>query len=175
MFGGSSEAVRMRSCTCLCKCATRERAVRCKALKCDESMTARRSHCSYPMPFADPLTASAHELVASLSLPSEPRYVTKVQEAGDAATLSPMRVVAVHEWIPMGSLATRTQCRCCHCGVTRSYDLSSEPAVSYARYGQTFVTGPMDSTEVPACLPQGRRMPPVIAARSWDILSWAQQ
>lgn len=131
------------------------------------------------MPFANPLAAaSANELMVSLSLPSESlNLVAKAQDAGagQAADPSPMRVVTVHEWIPMGSLATRTQCRCCHCGVTRSYELSSEPSVSYARYGQTFATGPMDSTETPACMPQGRRMPPVIAARSWDILSWAQQ
>lgn len=129
------------------------------------------------MPFADPLTAaSANELMVSLSLPSESlNLVAQVQDAGDTAGLASVRVVTVHEWIPMGSLSTRTQCRCCHCGVTRSYELTAAPSVSYARYGQTFATGPMDSTDTPACQPQGRRMPPVIAARSWDILSWAQQ
>lgn len=129
------------------------------------------------MPFVDPYTAaSANELMVSLSLPSESLNLgTKLEDADDTAVLSPVRVVTVHEWIPMGSLSTRTQCRCCHCGVTRSYELTSAPSVSYARYGQTFAAGPMDSTDAPACQPQGRRMPPVIAARSWDILSWAQQ
>lgn len=129
------------------------------------------------MPFADPLApASANELLVSLTLPTEPRYLaTKVSESGEPAAPSSVRVVTVHEWIPMGSLSSRTQCRCCHCGVTRSYELTGEPSVSYARYGQTVVTGPMEGTDAPACQPQGRRMPPVIAARSWDILSWAQQ
>lgn len=134
------------------------------------------------MPVADPLAAeSAHALMVSLALPEQSQLLatkvdlaTKMEELSDTEEVTPVRVVTVHEWIPMGSLATRTQCRCCHCGLTRSYELSSEPAVSYARYGQTLVAGPMDSTEAPACLPQGRRMPPVIAARSWDILSWAQ-
>lgn len=128
------------------------------------------------MPFADPLAvASANELVVSLSLPVQALdLVTKVQDAGETADLSPIRVVAVHEWIPMGSLASRTQCRCCHCGITRTYELSAEPTVSYARYGIAFAGGAMDATDAPACMPQGRRMPPVIAKRSWDILSWAQ-
>ncbi len=27
------------------------------------------------------------------------------------------RALSLHEWIPMGALSDRTQCRCCHCGV----------------------------------------------------------
>jgi hypothetical protein len=126
------------------------------------------------MPFADSLETPVHSLMASLPLPGVSlNLLTKVQDSSQSGP-STLRGVAVHEWIPVGSLATRTQCRCCHCGVTRTYDLSSEPSVAYARYGETFVKGPMDTTDAPECVAYGRRMPPVVGSRSWDILSWAQ-
>jgi hypothetical protein len=126
------------------------------------------------MPFAESLETPGQSLMASMSLPGVSlNLVTNVQDSSPTGPV-PLRGVAVHEWIPVGSLATRTQCRCCHCGVTRTYDLSSEPSVGYARYGETFVEGPMDATDAPECVAYGRRMPPVVGSRSWDILSWAQ-
>ncbi len=128
------------------------------------------------MPFADSLETPFNALMASLSLPADSlTLATKAEEGDKAQSGTSFRAVTVHEWIPVGSLATRTQCRCCHCGVTRTYDLSGEPTVTFARYGETFARGPMDTTDAPECAPHSRRMPPVVGSRSWDILSWSQQ
>lgn len=82
------------------------------------------------------------------------------------------RALSLHEWIPMGALSDRTQCRCCHCGVVRSYDLSSDPRVSYWKYSELLCEGELETTEVPACAPAQSRMPLSVGARSWDMLSW---
>lgn len=126
------------------------------------------------MRFADSLDTPLDALVASLPLPADSlTLATKAREMTEPTSSTSVRRVAVHEWIPVGSLSARTQCRCCHCGVTRTYDLSDDPTVSYGRYGETLVAGPMDTTDAPECAPVGRRMPPVVGSRSWDILSWA--
>src|SRR5688572_8159095 len=61
--------------------------------------------------------------------------------------------VALHEWIPMGSINVRNECRCCHCGVVRSYELAADVQVSYSRYGHRLSKGPLGATGAPACVP----------------------
>lgn len=126
------------------------------------------------MPSAEPLHSSSNALVLSLSLAAETTELGATILRDGGAAPQPFRTVSVHEWIPMGSLASRTECRCCHCGLTRTYDLVSAPLVSYSRYGHTVASGAIDGTDVPDCNVRGHRMPPVIAARGWDILSWGQ-
>jgi hypothetical protein len=93
-------------------------------------------------------------------------------EVADTAGASVGRALSVHEWIPMGALSARTQCRCCHCGLVRQYDLSRDARVKYSKYEIVLFEGQLEATDVPACTPSGKRMPPAVGARSWDILSW---
>jgi hypothetical protein len=86
------------------------------------------------------------------------------------ATVPGARALSLHEWIPMGALSDRTQCRCCHCGVVRRYDLSSDARVQYSKYTHLLSEGELETADIPACV--GPRMPLSVGARSWDMLSW---
>lgn len=88
-----------------------------------------------------------------------------------ATPVASSRALSLHEWIPMGALLDRTQCRCCHCGVVRSYELTNDARVSYWKYSQLLSEGELETTEVPACAPAQSRMPLSVGARSWDMLS----
>jgi hypothetical protein len=90
----------------------------------------------------------------------------------NATALTHTRALSLHEWIPMGALSDRTQCRCCHCGVVRRYDLRTDARVQYSKYANLLSEGELETTDVPACAPAGSRMPLSVGARSWDMLSW---
>jgi hypothetical protein len=95
-----------------------------------------------------------------------------VPVATNAMVLPHGRALSLHEWIPMGALSDRTECRCCHCGVVRRYDLSGDAWVRYSKYANLLSEGELETTDVPACAPAGSRMPQAVGARSWDMLSW---
>lgn len=119
---------------------------------------------------AEPMSAGGESPTVAMMLSLEAQRV-RLSEAAPEATSSARSRVAVHEWIPMGSLRSRTQCRCCHCGLTRTYELSTSPTVVYSRYGEEVAAWALQSAEVPPCLPARNPMPPAVGARSWDILS----
>ena len=100
------------------------------------------------------------------SLQRAPVRVAEVTAAGPERPR-----LALHEWIPMGHPTARTQCRCCHCGLVRTYEFASAPTVSYSRYGEVIVSGALQTADVPTCSPRQNPMPPSVGARSWDIVS----
>lgn len=122
-------------------------------------------------------SALTHLLTSpALSRTSQPVLLAAVNGPStrlDVATpVASARALSLHEWIPMGSLSDRTQCRCCHCGVVRRYDLSRDTRVEYSKYASLLSEGELETADVPACVPAGSRMPMAVGARCWDMLSW---